>query len=101
MMQYAVLIMPLIVRTRHDNMTGLLWTHQKEGTPAGNIREAHGDALVLPEAQAHVAALCPSRLSASQQRLGAALAEVRVAFMPCNVSKQPSELFPPINNPVC
>ena len=58
--------------------------HQEEGAPAGDVGEAHGDALVLAEAQPHVAALRrPGRHRRAQQRLGAPLAQVCVALMPC------------------
>ena len=58
--------------------------YQEEGAPAGDVGQAHGDALVLAEAQPHVAALRrPRRHRCAQQRFGAPFAQIRVALVPC------------------
>jgi len=58
-------------------------TYQEEGAPASDVREAHGDALVLPEAQPHVAALLADHSCHPKHGLGATLAQVCVTLMTC------------------
>ena len=58
-------------------------TYQEEGAPASDVREAHGDALVLSKAQAHVAALLADHSCHPKHGLGAALAQVCVTLMTC------------------